>query len=183
MTTLLVLGVVLWIAAHLFKRVMPEARARMGDKGKGVVALLLLVSVILMVVGFRGAEFVQVYSPPSWGIHLNNLLMVIAIILFGLGSSKSRFRRITRHPMLAGMRAWAVAHLLVNGDLASVVLFGGLFFWALIQVPVINRAEPEWTKPKPGTLMGDIRLLVISVVLFVVIAFVHNWLGYPVLPG
>ncbi|SHI98180.1 NnrU protein [Shimia gijangensis] len=181
--TLLVLGVVLWIAAHFYKRLMPTARASMGDKGKGLIALLILVSVVLMVIGYRGADYVDVYNPPAWGIHANNLLMLIAIILLGLGNSKSRFRGAMRHPMLAGVRAWAFGHLLVNGDLASVILFGGLFLWAFVQVPLINRAEPEWTKPEPGTLVGDIRLLVIAGVLLVVIAFVHNWLGYPVFPG
>lgn len=181
--TLLVIGVVLWIAAHFFKRLMPDARARMGDKGKGLIALVLVISIVLMVIGYRGADYVHVYSPPSWGVHLNNLLMVIAVILMGLGNSKSRFRGLTRHPMLAGVRAFAVAHLLVNGDLASVILFGGMFLWALIQVPLINRAEPEWTKPEPGDLKGDIKLLLISAVVFVVFVSVHFWLGYPVFPG
>ncbi|MEP2531798.1 NnrU family protein [Shimia sp.] len=181
--TLLVIGVVLWIAAHFFKRVMPDARARMGDKGKGVIALILFASIALMVIGYRSAEYVHVYTTPSWGIHLNNLIMVFAVILMGLGNSKSRFNGVTRHPMLAGVRAWAIAHLLVNGDLASLILFGGMFVWAFVQVILINRAEPDWTKPEPGNLAGDIKLLVISVVVFGVFAGVHMLLGYPVFPG
>lgn len=180
--TILILGVILWIAAHLFKRVMPDARARLGDKGKGLIALILLASLVLMVIGYRGAGEIYVWSPPSWGVHVNNLLMLIAIALFGLGNSKSRFRGITRHPMLAGMRAWAAAHLLVNGDLASIVLFGGLFLWAMVQVVVINKAEPDWTRPEPGNLAGDVKLGVITIVLFGVIAGIHFWLGYPVFP-
>lgn len=181
--TLLILGIVLWIAAHLFKRVMPEVRARMGDKGKGVIAIVLVASIVMMVIGYRGADSVAVYDAPSWGIHLNNLLMAISVVLFGLANSKSRLRGLTRHPMLAGVRAWAVAHLLVNGDLASVILFGGLFLWALIQVPVLNRAEPDWTKPEAGNLKGDLRLALISVAVFGVISAIHFWLGYPVFPG
>ncbi len=181
--TLLILGLILWIAAHFFKRIMPAARAQLGDKGKGLIALILLASVVLMVIGYRGAGEIYVWSPPSWTVHVNNLLMLIAIVLLGLGNSKSRFRGITRHPMLAGVRAWAAGHLLVNGDLASIVLFGGLFIWALVQVAVINKAEPDWTRPEPGDLAGDIKLAVISAVLFAVFAVVHTWLGYPVFAG
>lgn len=181
--TLLILGVVLWIAAHLFKRVAPDARAAMGDKGRGVIAVLILLSVVLMVIGYRGAEFVHVYSTPGWAVHLNNLLMVVAVVLMGVGSGTSHLRDKMRHPMLAGIKTWAVAHLIVNGDLASIILFGGMLAWAVVQVIVINRAKPEWTRPEPGNTAGDIKLAVISAVVFAVIAGVHFWLGYPTFPG
>ena len=181
--TLLISGLILWSAAHFFKRVMPDLRARMGDKGKGLVAVVLVIALVMMVSGFRGADVVEIWSPPFWGVHLNNLFMLLAVALFGLGHSKSRARGLVRHPMLAGVRVWAGAHLLVNGDLASIVLFGGLFLWALAEVIVLNRAEPDWTPPASGTAAGDIKLAVITGVLFVVIAGVHFWLGYPVFPG
>ncbi len=181
--TSLILGLVLWTAGHFFKRVMPEARARMGDKGKGVIAVILVLGIYLMVSGYRSAEFVEVWTPPSWGIHVTDLFMVFAVVLFGVGNSKSRLRGKIRHPMLAGVRVWAGAHLLVNGDLASVVLFGGLFVWALAEVVVLNRAEPDWKPYSQGTMAGDIRLAIISIVVFAAIAGVHYWLGYPVFPG
>ena len=180
---LLFLGLILWIAAHFFKRIMPDARARMGDKGKGLMALIMVAGIVLMVIGYRSVGEVYVWSPPSWGIHVTSLLMLISVVLLGLGNSKSRFRGLIRHPMLAGVRAWAAAHLLVNGDLASIVLFGGMFLWATAEVFVLNRAEPDWTRPEPGTVAGDIKLAIISIILFAVIAGVHYWLGYPVFPG
>lgn len=181
--TLLILGLILWIAAHFFKRAMPDARARMGDKGKGLMALIMGAGIVLMVIGYRSTGEVYIWSPPSWGIHVTDLLMLISVFLLGLGNSKSRLRGVTRHPMLAGVRAWAAAHLLVNGDLASIVLFGGMFAWATAEVFVLNRAEPDWVRPEPGNLAGDIKLGVISIVLFAAIAGVHYWLGYPVFPG
>ncbi len=181
--TLLILGLILWIAAHFFKRVLPDLRASMGDKGKGLVTLILVASIALMIIGFRVADFVPVWEPPSWTRHINNLLMLIAVALMGLGSSKGRFRGLMRHPMLIGVKLWAVAHLLVNGDLASIVLFGGMLAWAVVQVIMINRSEPDWTRPEPGPLAGDIKLGVITLVLFGVIAGVHYWLGYPVFGG
>ena len=181
--TLLILGLILWIAAHFFKRMLPDLRASMGYKGKGLVALVIVASLALMIIGFRGAEIIPVWEPPSWTRHLNNLLMLIAVALMGLGSSKGRLRGLTRHPMLLGVKVWAVAHLLVNGDLASIVLFGTLLAWAVAQMILINRAEPDWTRPEPGALSGDIKLGVITLVLFGVIAGVHSWLGYPVFGG
>ncbi len=92
----------------------------MGDGSKGVIAGAIVLGMVLMVIGYRAADFIPVYDPPAWTRHLNNLLMVISVILFGVGSSKSPMRAWLRHPMLTGFLLWAVAHLLVNGDLASV---------------------------------------------------------------
>jgi len=177
MIWLLILGIVLFWAAHLFKRLAPGPRAAMGDKGKGPVALVLLLAVVLMVIGFRGAEFVPVYDPPSWGRPVNNLLMVLSVVLFGLGSSKSRARKFMRHPMLTGLLVWAVAHLLANGDRDSLILFGLLGLWAIVEMVVINRSEPDYQPYQGGSVVGDIRLLAISAVVFAVIAGVHIWLG------
>ncbi len=179
---LLVSGVVLWWISHLFKRAAPGARSalaeRMGDASKGLFALAILASVVLMVIGYRDADFVYVYGPPSWTTHLNNLLMFGAIALFGMGSSKGRMRSWFRHPMLLGFSTWAVAHLLVNGDLASLVLFGGLLMWAIVSIFLINAREPVWERPEPGSAQGDVKLLVISAILYAVFAGIHTWLGY-----
>lgn len=179
----LVLGLILWTAAHYFKRVAPEARARVDDAGKGVIAVLILISVALMVIGYRGAEATYLWALGGWTISANNTLMVIAVVLLGVGNSKSRLRGKLRHPMLAGTILWSVAHLLVNGDVASLVLFGVIALWAIGSIVLINRAEPV---PEPfvdGTAQGDVKLLVISAVVFAVIVGIHTWLGYWPFPG
>ncbi len=176
--TLLIIGLALWYAAHFFKRVAPSLRGSMGDPGKGVVAVVVLAGLVLMVIGYRGSEFIPVYDPPFWGIHLNNALMFFVIFLFGLGSSKSPLRSKMRHPMLTGVLLWALVHLLVNGDLHSVVLFGGLAVWAVLEMVVINAKEPEYERYEGGSTAGTVRLVVISVVLYAIIAAIHAWLGY-----
>ena len=174
----LILGVALWWAAHLFKRVAPDARARMGEKGKGPVALALLVSVVLMVIGYRMADgaFYWGRSPAMTGI--NNLLILIAFYLFAASGMKTRVTRLTRHPQLIGFSLWAVAHLLVNGDVPSFVLFGGLLVWALVEMAVINRAVPDWTPPPPAPARKEVMAVVGAVVVFVVVGLIHWWLGY-----
>lgn len=179
---ILILGVALWWGGHLFKRIAPDARARMGKSGKGIVAAVLGVSILLMIIGYRGTEFIPVWFPPTWTVHLNNLMMLIAIFLLGAGSSKGHARTWFRHPMLIGFTIWTVAHLLVNGDLAAIVLFGGLGLWSLTSIFVINGATPEWHRPPAGAVGGDVRLVVITLVVFAVIAGIHSIFVWP-FPG
>ncbi|MCP5085631.1 MAG: hypothetical protein GY952_02310 [Rhodobacteraceae bacterium] len=180
---LLAIGLVFWVLLHFFKRLAPGLRASMQAKlgegpAKGVMSLLIIGSFVLMVLGYRAAPFEPVYTPIAGMGHLNNLLMVIAVVLMGAGSSKGRMRSMLRHPMLTGAIVWAAAHLLVNGDQASILLFGGVALWAVAEIGIISFAEGPWQRPEPGPVSGDVRLLVISAVLFVVVVAVHFWLGY-----
>lgn len=177
--TLLILGLALWWAAHLFKRLAPGARARLGDPGKGIVAVAVLASVVLMYFGYASAkETADVW----WGrnpalVGINNLLMVFAVYLYAASGTKAALARKIRHPQLTAVKTWAVAHLLVNGDLPSVVLFGGLLAWAVVSVILINRAQRDWTPPvaKPG---AEWKAIAGTVIVTVVIMLVHNALGY-----
>ena len=178
----LIAGLILWSLAHLFKRLAPDLRARMGNAGKGLVALGVLVGLVLMVVGYRQAEVIHVWAPPAWMVHVNNLMMLGAVFLYGMSATRGRLRGAIRHPQLTAVKVWAVAHLLVNGDLASLILFGGLLGWAVLEVVVINMAE-EWERPQPGEAKRDILLVVITIIMFLAIALVHNWLGVWPFPG
>lgn len=176
---LLILGVLLWFGAHLFKRMAPATRADMGERGKGVLALILVVSIILMVIGFRRADPIQLWYPPSFLTHINNLLMLIAVYLFAASGMKTWLASRMRHPMLAGVKTWALAHLMVNGDLASVILFGGMLAWAVIEMILINRAEPTWTRSElPFPVGKEIGAVVGTLIVFGGAALVHIWLGY-----
>lgn len=176
--TLLILGVALWSFAHLAKRLVPHFHRAMQGSEKPMVTGMLVVAIVLMVLGYRAAPVVALYTPmPGMG-HLNNLLLLIAIFLFGVGGTKGTLYPRMRHPMLTGMILWAVAHLLVNGDLASVVLFGGLAAWAITEIVVINRAGP-WKRPTDGRgIKGDLMNLAGALILFGLIAGVHIWLGH-----
>ncbi len=174
----LILGVALWWAAHLFKRIAPDARARLGERGKGLVAVALLVSVVLMVIGYRVAGGAVYWGRSPALVGINNLLVLAGFYLFAASGMKTRVTRLTRHPQLIGFSLWAVGHLLVNGDVASIVLFGGLLLWALVEMVLINRAEPAWSPPPPAPMRKEVMAVVGGVVVYLVVAVVHGWLGY-----
>jgi uncharacterized membrane protein len=176
--TLLILGLLLWSGAHLFKRLAPDARARMGDAGKGFVAVASLAAIVLMVIGYRGAEVVQLWSPPAFLTHINNLLMILAIYLFVSSGAKTWITTKIRHPQLTAVKTWAVAHLLVNGDLASLVLFGGLLAWAVVSVILINRSSDPWVPEHGWPVKNEVQAVIGTVVVLGVVGFIHNWLGY-----
>ncbi|UWQ54602.1 NnrU family protein [Leisingera caerulea] len=180
---LLILGLLLWWGGHLFKRLAPDMRASMGNAGRGVVALVLVAGIVLMVLGYRGTEFIHVWAPPSFMVHINNLLVLIAIYMMSPAPKKGALLNGMRHPMLAGFKLWAAAHLLVNGDLASIILFGGLLAWAVAEVIVINRSEPDWQPGPKGRLAKDGMFFLASIVLLVVIGYVHGLIGPSPFPG
>jgi len=174
--TLLILGLILWSLAHFYKRLMPAHRAKLGDKGKGQIAIALIIALLLMIFGYRWAEFIPVWSPPAFFTHINNLLMLIALFVFGMSATTGRLRGKMRHPQLVAVKIWAIAHLMVNGDLASIILFGGMLVWAVASVILINRSE-EWVRPEAGDAKKDKLLVIITVVSFVVITVIHALLG------
>lgn len=180
--TLLISGVLIWTLFHLFKRVMPEARAAIDTKigagpAKGAFTLIFVASILMMVFGFMAVEPTALYTPPSWGVHLNNLAMLIAVYLMGAGSGKGYSPTLTRHPMLMGVIVWAGAHLVANGDTRSVVLFGGMVVWAVLNMLVINMREGAWERPAAGPLKADIKTVGISFIIFCVIAGIHYLIG------
>jgi uncharacterized membrane protein len=177
--TLMILGLALWWATHLYPIYLPGRRAavlgRLGEKlYKAAFSMFSVAAVVFMVMGYRQAEIIDVWIPPGWTIHLNNLLMLLAVLLMGAKQAKSSVKHFVRHPMLTGVMVWTVAHLLVNGDLASVILFGGLLGWAVVAMTGSNRRDGAWERPAKGTRAGLIRHGVITVVVFVVIIAIHG---------
>lgn len=173
----LILGVALWSGSHLWKRLVPASRARVGDGGRGVVALGSALGIVLMVLGYRWAE-----GPVWWGrtpatTGINNLLVLLAFYLAAASGMMTRAMRWLRHPLLFAVILWAVAHLLVNGDLKSIVLFGGLLAWAVTEIVLINRAVPHWTKPAPAPIGKEVGAVVGGVVVYLAAGYIHGLVG------
>ncbi|MEB8388651.1 NnrU family protein [Rhodobacteraceae bacterium KMM 6894] len=176
---ILILGVALWSGAHLFKRLAPDVRANMGDKGRGPIALVILAGIILMVIGYRMADGAVFWGRSPAMVGINNLLMLLSVYMFAASGAKTALARKMRHPMLGAVKVWALAHLLVNGDVPSFVLFGGLLAWAVVEMILINRANRDWTPPPVAPMRKEITTVVATVVVYALIVAAHYALGYP----
>ncbi|OSP56101.1 NnrU family protein [Pseudoruegeria sp. SK021] len=172
---LLVVGIALWWVGHFLKRAAPGMRSSVG--GRPGVSAIIGLGLVLVIIGFAMSPMIPVWFPGSVLIHINNLLMLIAFYVFGIGMAKGRHAQKIRHPMLTGVAIWAVAHLLANGDLASMLLFGSMLVWSVVEMIVINRAEPVWTKPTVVRPNGDLKGFAIAAVLFTVVAGIHVLAG------
>ncbi|MEO1688514.1 MAG: NnrU family protein [Pseudomonadota bacterium] len=186
--TLLILGLILWWATHLFPLMAAGRRdafaAQIGEGPyKGAYSLLSVGAMILTIIGYQNAAFVNVWQPPAWGVHLNNLMMLIAVGLFAASHSKGNAKRVVRHPMLLSVIVWAAAHLLVNGDQASLVLFGGYGAWAAAAIFAANARDGAWIKPAPAPRKKDWLLVAITLAAFLVFTAIHAWLGIWPFPG
>jgi uncharacterized membrane protein len=174
---LLILGVLAWSGSHLWKRLAPASRQGFGEAGKGIVTAASLAGIVLMGLGYRWADTTVLWDSPRFLNHVNNLLMLLAFYLFAASGMKTGITRVIRHPQLTGVKTWAVAHLLVNGTLADLILFGGLLAWAVVSVILINRAQPVWSKNPPAPMGKEIGALVGAVVAVLAVGWLHGWLG------
>ena len=176
----LYLGVFLFVVVHFVPGLAPKLRnsliKRVGENPyKGIFSLALLTSIVLMVVGWRSATPTLAYLPPAWATPVASILMLISVMLFGAAHQPTRIKRYIRHPQLTGVAVWSGSHLLANGDSRSLVLFGGLGVWALIEMILINRREGAWQRPFGPALSVEIRGIVISAVIFFVLVYLHPY--------
>lgn len=178
--TLLVAGVALWWAAHLLKRLAPRARAALGSAGYPVLAAAILVSALLMVLGYRGAAGTVYWGRTPMWVGINNLLMIAAFYFYAASAAKGAkiwLGTKVRHPQLTALAIWAAAHLLVNGDTPSFILFGGLLVWAIVEIMLINAQEGPWQRPARAPFKKEIVAAVITVVMVLAVMLIHNALG------
>ncbi|MFT3689875.1 NnrU family protein [Paenirhodobacter sp.] len=175
---LLVLGLLLWSFGHMARRAFPGFAQAMGPAALPAMIAVATLGTAMMVIGYRDwfGEFYWGRTPALTGI--NNLLMLVAVYLFAAAGMKTWVARHLRNPMMIGVLIWSVAHLLVNGDTPSFVLFGGIGLWALAQIAVINRTA--WVPPVAKDGAGrEIMAVIGTVIVYGAIAGVHYALGYP----
>ena len=174
----LITGVLVWAVVHLSPVLAPRLRQGL-DREKayrGLFAVAVLAGLALIVLGWRSAEPARLYEPPHWGRTAAWLLMFVAVWLFGASQAKGAgIKRIVRHPQLCAIVLWSAAHLLSNGDTRSVVLFGGLGVWALIEIPLLNRRDPDWQPPAPRALHRELIGMAIAVAAFALLVVLHPY--------
>src|SRR6266852_2995572 len=134
---ILVVGLIVFIGGHLFVTMRAQRAALIARIGegpyKGLLALVSLVGLILIGYGFaqyRAKSWIDVWYPPHWTYYITQFLMWPASIFVVAAYIRGNIWRTLRHPMLVGVKTWAVAHLISNGDLGSILLFGSFLAWA-----------------------------------------------------
>ena len=175
--TYIILGLTLWTLAHVWKRIAPAHRAGFGDKGKAIVAVLSIIAIVLMVIGYRGADGAVFWGRSPMLTGINNLLMLLSFYLFAAAGAKTRITKAVRHPMLTAVIVWSVAHLLVNGDQESILLFGGMAMWAALEIILINGIQGARTAYHAVPVKKEATAIVATIVVFTVVAVIHMLVG------
>lgn len=180
---LLAFGVFVTAALHLIAAVpalKQRIKDRIGDKAYGpAFGIATLIGIAIIVLGWRSSDFVAVYDPPSWGRHANFLLTLIAFICLGIFLFRGSWRQRLRFPMAFAAIFWATGHLLANGDLASIILFGGFLVYAVIHIII---GISNGVRPSPVVREGHNLLSVFAgLALYgVMIQAHHALIGVPV---
>lgn len=184
--TALILGLVLFLGIHSISIVSWRWRdsmvAKMGEMPfKGVYGLISLIGLVLIVIGYGQARMdpIWLWQPPAFMRHIAMLLMLFAFPALVAAYFPGRIQQALKHPMLVAVKAWALAHLLVNGTLAAVLLFGGFLVWAVVDRISLKR-RPARTIPQLPRWSGN-DLIAIVGGLAIYVAFIF-WL-HPLLFG
>ncbi len=184
--TLLVAGLVLFFALHTIPSVVPLRGALLARLGlgryRGMFSLVALAGLVLIVWGFSRAPFEPLYAAPVWGRQVALFAVPVAIVLFAAANMPTHIRAVLRHPMLLGLLLWATAHLLSNGDLRSVVLFGSFAAFAVLDFVSVEARGKRPSTDKPPRLAMDGAALVAGLVAAVLLTVFHGALfGVPVI--
>lgn len=174
----LVLGLAVFIASHLmvtFRDARAAAIARLGKPGYHTIfGVLALVGVALIAWGYadyRATEWTQLWSPPPFMRHITLGLMLIAAIVLVAWLVPSHIRAWSKFPLLLAVKIWAFAHLLVNGDLGSMIMFGALLAWAVYaRIAAKHRADVV-LPAAPASWLNDVFVVVAGVALYLALGF------------
>ena len=186
--TYLIAGVLIWSLLHFMPAVPLEFRASFinktsENKYKALAGILIILSIVLMVMGWKAVSSSLVFTPFSWGDELCFVLMLLASVMFFAPYIHNSVSRLVRHPQLLGFIFWGVGHIMATGQLRNLVLFGGLCAWAIIEILLLNRRDGAWQKPGPASVKSNIKLLVPSIGFFLIFVFTHlSLFGVPALP-
>jgi uncharacterized membrane protein len=168
----LVVGLVVFLGVHSIAIFAPEARARalrsLGEGAwKGGYAVVSLIGFTFIIYGFGLARQspVVLYAPPHWMRHVTFLFMLPVFPLVLAAYLPGRIKAATKHPMLAGVKFWAFGHLLANGMLADVLLFGGFLAWAVMD-RISLKHRPQAIRTAPAGRFNDLIAVVLGLALY-----------------
>jgi uncharacterized membrane protein len=177
-----ILGLVIFLGAHVFVTMRNERAmlvARLGEwPYRGLFSLVSIIGIVLIGYGFasyRAAGPVALWYPPAWTRHIVEALMWPACIMVVAAYIPGNIRRVLKHPMLAGVKTWAFAHLCANGDLGGVILFGSVLAWAVYDRITLKRRGDSGAPPIPdGGGKNDIIAIAVGTILYLALGFVFH---------
>jgi len=182
----LIIGLLVFLGVHSSRLLAPEWRqAQVEQRGelvwKTVYSLIALSGLVLIVIGYGEARMnpVFLWNPPVWTRHLALLLTLPVFVLVAAAYVPGNgLRSRLGHPMVVGVKVWALAHLLANGTLADVLLFGGFLAWSVACFAVFRRRDRAAGVSRPaGTTRGNVITIAIGLLLWYGFAvYLHQWL-------
>ncbi len=188
----LVLGLIIFIAPHVFvtrRQARADLIARIGEGPYKIgFSIVSAIGIVLIAYGFgwyRASEWINVWSPPVWTRHLAVLLVWPAIIMIVAAYIPGNIKRVLKHPMLAGVKLWALAHLIANGDLGSIILFGSILAWAVYdRISLKRRTDTGGLAIPVGGWPRDVAAVIVGTLVYLALAFWFHpaVIGVPVLP-
>jgi uncharacterized membrane protein len=176
---IMILGLAAFIGGHAFATFRPQraaAVARMGEVPyKGLFALVALAGIVLICIGFaqyREAGLIVLWQPPAWIRHVTVALMWPAVICVVASYSRGDIYRVLKHPMLVGVKLWALAHLIANGDLGGIILFGSILAWAVFdRITLKRRSDPGAPAIPSGGRIYDVVAVVVGTLIYLALGF------------
>jgi uncharacterized membrane protein len=178
----LVLGLIVFIGSHALTMARgPRATliAHLGEVPyKIVYSLVAILGIALIAWGYgqyRATGWIQVWTPPGFMRHVTVALMWPSIVCIAAAYSPGHIKKTLKHPMLVGVKLWAFAHLLANGDLGSIVLFGAVLAWAVVDRISLKRRKDPGAPPIPiGGWKNDVVAVIAGTLVYLALGFVFH---------
>ncbi|MGR8947939.1 MAG: NnrU family protein [Gammaproteobacteria bacterium] len=184
--SLLVLGIVIFIGMHSISIVNEGLRnrlcAKLGEGAwKGLYSVIAIVGFVLLIYGYGEARQnpIVLYKSPEWLLYVNYLLMLFVFPLFLAANLPGKIKAMTKHPLLAATKIWAFAHLLVNGTLADVILFGSFLAWAVMDRISMKHRTQRPIMAMPVSALNDVICIIVGLGIYAGFFFwLHaKWIG------
>ncbi len=174
--TWLIAGLIIFFAIHvlpMFQQTREMAIERFGVLPyKGLFALLALLGFALIVWGKSQAVYVEVWTPPHYFSIVTKIVMLPAMVLLAAAYIPSNFKRRVRHPMLMAVKLWALGHLFINGDVASMLLFTSFLAYAVLAMVSANRRAPAPELPEKPLYL-DVAVLLVGALIYAAVGMYH----------
>ena len=177
-----IIGLVVFLGAHVFVTMRDRRASLVAKIGegpyKGLFSLVSIIGILLVGYGFalyRDAGVIPLWSPPAWTQQIVVVLMWPASVMIVAAYIPGNIKRVLKHPMLAGTKTWAFAHLCANGDLGGIILFGSVLAWAVYdRITLKRRSDPGAPQIPLGGTKNDMIAIVVGTIVYLALGFVFH---------